>query len=150
MIDLLLFVKEICPRRTLSFSPCSRVFNRGTGRERHHRLGPHQSRGEPAAADEVFLLGPDGECRRRRARRPIHTGVYPQCHILTNRTWCACFTRASAMISRLTGQALSIQVFDAATHVQGITGTIESYVPEPSETCFTFRHGRDQEHPARL
>jgi len=41
MIDLLLFVKEFCPRRMLSvLALLACFFNRGTGRERHHRLGP--------------------------------------------------------------------------------------------------------------
>jgi len=87
----------------------------------------NQSRGEPAAGDEVVLARLDrGMQEEARARtdsrgaftfnvqhpdkpylvRVFHQGVsYDQ--------------QASA------GQALSIQVFDAATHVGGITGTIE-------------------------
>ncbi len=87
----------------------------------------NQSRGEPAAGDEVILARLDmGMQEEGRAKtdslgaftlnvqhlgkpylvRVFHQGVsYDQ--------------QASA------GQALSIEVFDAATHVQGITGTIE-------------------------
>ncbi len=128
MIDLLLFVKEFCPRRALPVlallaccSSASLGANYITGAVRN------QSRGEPAAGDEVILArletGIQEEARAKTDSqgsftlnvqhpdkpylvRVIHQGVsYDQ--------------QASA------GQALSIQVFDAATHVQGITGTIE-------------------------
>jgi hypothetical protein len=87
----------------------------------------NQSRGEPAAGDDVILVGLDrGAQEEGRAKtdaqgaftlsvrypgkphlvRVFHQGVsYDQ--------------QASA------GDSLSVQVFDATTHVQGITGTIE-------------------------
>jgi len=128
MIDLLRFVKEFCPRRMLSvvvllacFSTAAQGANNITGTVRN------QSRGEPAAGDEVILARLDmGMQEEGRAKtdslgaftlnvqhlgkpylvRVFHQGVsYDQ--------------QASA------GQALSIEVFDAAIHVQGITGTIE-------------------------
>jgi len=128
MIDLLLFVKEFCPRRMLSvlallacFSTAALGANDITGSVRN------QSHGKPAAGDEVILARLDkGMQEEARAKtdsqgtftlnvqhpdkpylvRVLHQGVtYDQ--------------QASA------GQALSIHVFDAATHVQGITGTIE-------------------------
>jgi hypothetical protein len=128
MIDLLLFVKEFCPRRMLSVLPLLACFSTAalgandiTGSVRN------QSRGEPAAGDEVILARLDkGMQEEARAKtdsqgaftlnvqhpdkpylvRVFHQGVsYDQ--------------QASA------GQALSIQVFDSAKQVQGITGTIE-------------------------
>jgi hypothetical protein len=128
MINLLHFVKGFCPRRMLSvlallacFSTVALGANYITGSVRN------QSRSEPAAGDEVILLRLDtGLQEEARANtdaqgaftlnvqhpdkpylvRVFHQGVsYDQ--------------QASA------GQALSIQVFDATTQVQGITGTIE-------------------------
>ena len=128
MSDLLLFVKEICPRRTLSvlallacFSTAALGANDITGSVRN------QSRGEPAAADEVFLLRPDGGMQEEaRAKTDSHGAFTLNAQHPDKPYLVRVFHQGVSYDQQASaGQALSIQVFDAATHVQGITGTIE-------------------------
>ncbi len=128
MSDLLLFVKEICPRRTLSvlallacFSTAALGANDITGSVRN------QSRGEPAAADEVFLLRPDGGMQEEaRAKTDSHGAFTLNAQHPDKPYLVRVFHQGVSYDQQASaGQALSIQVFDGATHVQGITGTIE-------------------------
>lgn len=128
MIDLLLFVKEFCLRRALSvlallacFSTSALGPNNITGSVRN------QSRDEPAAGDEVILARLDAGMQEEARAKTDSQGVFtlnvqhPDEPYLVRvfHQGVSYDQQASA------GQALSIQVFDAATHVQGITGTIE-------------------------
>jgi len=128
MSDLLFFVREICPRRTLSvlallacFSTAALGANDITGSVRN------QSRGEPAAADEVFLLRPDGGMQEEaRAKTDSHGAFTLNAQHPDKPYLVRVFHQGVSYDQQASaGQALSIQVFDAATHVQGITGTIE-------------------------
>jgi hypothetical protein len=128
MIELLLFVKEFCPRRMLSvlallacFSTAAMGANYITGSVRN------QSRGEPAAGDDVILAGLGTGMQEEARAKTDSQGAfnlnvqYPDKPYLVRvfHQGVSYDQQASA------GQVLSIQVFDAATHVQGITGTIE-------------------------
>jgi len=128
MIELLLFVKVFCPRRMLSvvallacFSTAAMGANYITGSVRN------QSRGEPSAGDDVILarldIGMQEEARAKtNSQGAFNLNVqYPDKPYLVRvfHQGVSYDQQASA------GQALSIKVFDAATHVQGITGTIE-------------------------
>ena len=128
MIELLLFVKGFCPRRMLPvlallacFSTAAMGVNYITGSVRD------QSRGEPAAGDEVILLRLDGGMQEEARAKTDSQGAfnlnvqYPHKPYLVRvfHQGVSYDQQASA------GQVLSIQVFDAATHVSGITGTIE-------------------------
>jgi hypothetical protein len=87
----------------------------------------NESRGEPAAGDDVMLArldtGMQEEARAKTDSRGAFTlnVQYPDKPYLVRvfHQGVSYDQRASA------GQAFSIQVFDTATHVQGITGTIE-------------------------
>ena len=128
MIELLLFVKGFCPRRMLPvlallacFSTAAMGVNYITGSVRD------QSRGEPAAGDEVILLRLDGGMQEEARAKTDSQGAfnlnvqYPHKPYLVRvfHQGVSYDQQASA------GQVLSIQVFDAAAHVSGITGTIE-------------------------
>jgi hypothetical protein len=128
MIELLLFIKEFCPRRMLSvlallacFSTAAMGANYITGSVRN------QSRGEPAAGDDVILAGLGTGMQEEARAKTDSQGAfnlnvqYPDKPYLVRvfHQGVSYDQQASA------GQVLSIQVFDAATHVQGITGTIE-------------------------
>src|SRR3979490_2872239 len=128
MSDLLLFVKEFCPWRMFSvlallacFSTAALGANDITGSVRN------QSRGEPAAGDEVFLLRPDGGMQEEaRAKTDSHGAFTLNAQHPDKPYLVRVFHQGVSYDQQASaGQALSIQVFDAATHVQGITGTIE-------------------------
>jgi hypothetical protein len=128
MSDLLFFVKEICPRRTLSvlallacFSTAALGANDITGSVRN------QSRGEPAAGDEVILARLDkGMQEEARAKTDSHGAFTLNAQRPDKPYLVRVFHQGVSYDQQASaGQALSIQVFDAATYVQGITGTIE-------------------------
>jgi hypothetical protein len=128
MIELLLFVKEFCLRRMLAvvallmcFSTAAMGANYITG------LVRNQSRGEPAAGDDVILarldIGMEEEARAKTDSQGAFTlnVQYPDKPYLVR----VFHQGVSYDHQASVGQALIIQVFDAATHVQGINGTIE-------------------------
>lgn len=128
MIELLLFVKVFCPRRMLSvvallacFSTAAMGANNITGSVRN------QSRGGPAAGDDVILarldIGMQEEARAKtNSQGAFNLNVqYPDKPYLVR----VFHQGVSYDQPASAGQALIIQVFDAATHVQRITGTIE-------------------------
>jgi len=103
------------------FSIGARGANNITGAVRN------QSRGEPAVGDEVVLARLDRGMQEEARAKTDSRGAfalnvqYPHKPYLVRvfHQGVSYDQQASA------GQALSIQVFDAATHVRGITGTIE-------------------------
>ena len=120
--------KGFCMRRLLSvlalLACCSTAAlgaNDITGSVRN------QSRGEPAAADEVFLLWPDGGMQEEaRAKTDSHGAFTLNAQHPDKPYLVRVFHQGVSYDQQASaGQALSIQVFDAATLVQGITGTIE-------------------------
>ena len=128
MIDLLLFVKESCPRRALSvlallacLSTAALGANNITGSVRN------QSRDEPAAGDEVILLRLHGGMQEEARANTDTQGAFTLNVQYPDRPYLVRVFHQGVSYDQQAsaGQALSIQVFDAATHVQGITGTIE-------------------------
>jgi hypothetical protein len=87
----------------------------------------NQSRGEPAAGDEVILVRVDGGMQEEVRAKTDAQGAFtldvqhPEKPYLVR----AIHQGVSYDQQVSAGQALSIDVFDAATHVRGITGTIE-------------------------
>ena len=87
----------------------------------------NQSRGEPAAGDKVILVQLDRAMQEEaRAKTDAHGAFtlnvqYPGKPYLVR----VFHQGVSYDQQGFAGQALSIQVFDAATHVRSITGTIE-------------------------
>ena len=128
MIDLLLFVKESCPRRALSvlallacLSTAALGANNITGSVRN------QSRDEPAAGDEVILLRLHGGMQEEARANTDTQGAFTLNVQYPDRPYLVRVFHQGVSYDQQAsaGQALSIKVFDAATHVQGITGTIE-------------------------
>jgi hypothetical protein len=120
--------KELCMRGllfvlalTASISTPALGANSITGSVRN------QSRGEPAAGDEVVLIrlekGMPEEARAKTDGRGTFTlsAQYPGKPYLVR----VIHQGVSYDQQTSSGQSLSIQVFDAAAHVPGITGTIE-------------------------
>ena len=103
------------------FSTAARGANNITGSVHN------QSRGEPAAGDEVVLLRLDrGMHEEARAKTDAHgaftlNAQYPDKAYLVR----VFHQGVSYDQQAFAGEALSIQVFDAAAQVQGVTGTIE-------------------------
>ena len=127
-MDHRLCAKRLCMRGFLAalallvcLSTAARGANNITGSVRN------QSRGEPAAADEVFLLRPDGGMQEEaRAKTDSHGAFTLNAQHPDKPYLVRVFHQGVSYDQQASaGQALSIQVFDAATHVQGITGTIE-------------------------
>jgi len=128
MIELLLFVKEFCPRRTLSvlallpcFSTAAVGANYITGSVRN------QSRGEPAAGDDVILTRLDAGMQEEARAKTDSRGVFTLNVQHPDKPYLIRVFHQGVSYDQQAsaGQALTIQVFDAATRVQGITGTIE-------------------------
>jgi hypothetical protein len=128
MIDLLLFVKELCPRRMLSvlallacFSTTAPGANNVTGAVRN------QSRGRPAAGVAVILLRLDGGMQEEARANTDAQGAFTLNVQHPDKPYLVRVFHQGVSYDQQpsAGQALAIQVFDAATHVQGITGTIE-------------------------
>jgi hypothetical protein len=128
MMDHRLCAKRLCMRGFLAalallvcLSTAARGANNITGSVRN------QSRGEPAAGDEVILARLDAGMQEEARAKTDSQGVftlnvqYPDKPHLVRvfHQGVSYDQQASA------GQALTIQVFDAATYVVGITGTIE-------------------------
>jgi hypothetical protein len=94
----------------------------------------NQSRGEPAAGDKVILVRLDRAMQEEaRAKTDAHGAFtlsvqYPGKPYLL-RVFHQGITYDQQAFA---GQALSIQVFDAATHVRSITGTIEILRARPN------------------
>jgi hypothetical protein len=128
MINLRLCGKAVSVRRMLSvlallspFSTAALGASHITGSVRN------QSRGEPAAGDEVILVrvdrGMQGEARAKTDEHGAFTLDVPhpdKPYLVRVVHW-----GVSYDLPAFAGDALSIQVFDAATRVRGITGTIE-------------------------
>src|SRR5216684_5785080 len=128
MMNLRLHSERFCARRLLSalaVLACSSAAALGanniTGSVRN------QSRGEPAAGDDVILTRLDKGMQEEARAKTDSQGAfnlnvqYPDKPYLVR-----VFHRGVSYDQQASvGQALIIQVFDTATHVQGITGTIE-------------------------
>ncbi len=127
-MDHRLCAKRLCMRRFIAalallgcLSTAARGANNITGSVRN------QSRGEPAAGDEVILARLDAGMQEEARAKTDSQGAftlnvqYPDKPHLVRvfHQGVSYDQQASA------GQALTIQVFDAATYVVGITGTIE-------------------------
>ncbi|MFY9529978.1 MAG: carboxypeptidase-like regulatory domain-containing protein [Candidatus Acidiferrales bacterium] len=128
MTNLRLCGKGFCVRRLLSvlalLACCSTV---GLGANNITGSVRNQSRGEPAAGDEVILVRLDrGMQEEARAKTDAQGAFtlnvqYPEKPYLVRvfHQGVSYDQEASA------GETLSIQVFDAARRVQGVTGSIE-------------------------
>ena len=128
MMDHRLCAKRLCMQgflAALALLVCLSTAARGatniTGSVRN------QSRGEPAAGDDVILTRLDKGMQEEARAKTDSQGAfnlnvqYPDKPYLVR-----VFHRGVSYDQQASvGQALIIQVFDTATHVQGITGTIE-------------------------
>jgi hypothetical protein len=87
----------------------------------------NQSRGEPAVGDEVFLLRLEGGMQEEVRTKTDALGAFTLDAQHPDKPYLVrVFHQGVSYDQQVSsGQALSIQVFDAATHVRGITGTIE-------------------------
>src|ERR1700687_5113147 len=87
----------------------------------------NQSRGEPAAGDNVILIRLDGGMQEEARTKTDALGAFTLDAQHPDKPYLVrVFHQGVSYDQQVSaGQALSIQVFDAATHVQGITGTIE-------------------------
>jgi hypothetical protein len=128
MIDLLLSVKGFCPRRVLlvlalfgCFSNAALGANYITGSVRN------QSRGEAAAGDEVVLVRLDKGMHEEARAKTDALGAFTLGVQHPDRPYLVRVVHQGVSYDRQAsaGQALSIEVFDAAAHVRGITGAIE-------------------------
>jgi hypothetical protein len=128
MMDHRLCAKRLCMRgflAALALLVCLSTAARGatniTGSVRN------QSRGEPAAGDDVMLTRLDKGMQEKARAKTDSQGAfnlnvqYPDKPYLVR----VFHQGVSYDHQASVGQTLIIQVFDAATHVQGITGTIE-------------------------
>jgi len=87
----------------------------------------NQSRGEPAAGDDVILVRLDGRLQEEaRAKTDAH-GVFTLDAQHPDKPYMVRVFHQGVSYDQQSsvGQVLSIQVFDAAPEVRGITGTIE-------------------------
>jgi len=149
MMDHRLCAKRLCMQgflAALALLVCLSTAARGatniTGSVRN------QSRGEPAAGDDVILTRLDKGMQEEARAKTDSQGAfnlnvqYPDKPYLVR-----VFHRGVSYDQQASvGQALIIQVFDTATHVQGITGTIEILrTGTVWKLASRFRHGRDQE-----
>jgi hypothetical protein len=128
MIELLLFAKEFCPRRMLSvvallacFSTAAMGANYITGSVRN------QSRGEPAASDDVILARLDTGMQEEARAKTDSKGAFTLSVKHPDKPYLVRVFHQGVSYDQpaAASETLSIQVFDAAAHVPGITGTIE-------------------------
>jgi len=128
MMNYRLCAKEFCGRGLLAlllvimcFSTVALGANNITGSVRN------QSRGEPAAGDEVILLRLDtGMLEEARAKIDTQ-GVFTLNVQYPDRPYLVRVIHQGVSYDQQAapGQSLSIEVFDAAPEVRGVTGTIE-------------------------
>lgn len=103
------------------FSAAARGTNNITGWVRN------QSRGEPAAADEVVLVRLDRGMQEESQAKTDENGVFTFTMQDPGKPYLVRVIHQGVSYDQQVSadQALSIPVFDAATHVGGITGTLE-------------------------
>jgi hypothetical protein len=128
MMNLPLCGKGFCLRRLLSvlrllacFSTAALGANNITGSVRN------QSRGEPAAGDEVILLRLDREMHQEARAKTDALGAFTLTVQYPDKPYLVRVVHQGVSYDQQAsaGDALSIQVFDAARRVQGVTGSIE-------------------------
>jgi hypothetical protein len=87
----------------------------------------NQSRGEPAAGDDVILVRLDGGMLEEARAKTDAQGTFTLNVQHPDKPYLVRVFHQGVSYDQQAsaGHVLSIQVFDAATHVQGITGTIE-------------------------
>ncbi len=87
----------------------------------------NQSRGEPAAGDEVFLLRLDGGMQEEARAKTDAQGAFTLDVQHPDKQYLVRVFHQGVSYDQQgsAGQALAIEVFDAAPQVRGITGTIE-------------------------
>src|ERR1700687_4867970 len=87
----------------------------------------NQTRGDPAAGDEVILIRLNGGMQEEARAKTDSQGAFTLNAQHPDKPYLVRVFHQGVSYDQQAsaGQALSIQVFDAATHVQGITGTIE-------------------------
>jgi hypothetical protein len=128
MMDYRLCAKKLCMRGFLAalallvcLSTAARSANNITGSVRN------QSRGEPAAGEDVILARLDAGMQEEARAKTDSQGAFTLYVQHPDKPYLVrvFYQGVSYDQQASAGQALSIQVFDAATQVQGITGTIE-------------------------
>ena len=87
----------------------------------------NQSRGKPAAGDDVILVRLERGMQREARTKTDAQGSFTLNVQLPEKPYLVRVFHQGVSYDQLAsaGDALSIQVFDAATHVRGITGSIE-------------------------
>ena len=87
----------------------------------------NQSRGEPAAGDEVFLLRLDGGMQEQARAKTDALGAFTLDVQHPDKPYLVRVFHQGVSYDQpaSSGQALAIEVFDAAAQVRGVTGTIE-------------------------
>lgn len=87
----------------------------------------NQSRGQPAAGDDVILARLDTGMQEEARAKTDSQGAFTLTVQHPDKSYLVRVFHQGVSYDQQAsaGQTLSIQVFDAATHVQGITGTIE-------------------------
>ncbi len=128
MMNLAHCAKGLCMRRLLSVLALLACFST-TAMAASHITGlvRNQSRGEPAAGDEVILVRLDGEMQEEALARTDAHGAFTLHAQYPDKPYLVRVIHQGVIYEQTAsaGDALSIQVFDAARRVRGITGTIE-------------------------
>jgi len=128
MTNLRVCGKEFCVRRLLSvlallscFSTAAAGASKVTGSVRN------RSRGKPAAGDEVILMRPDKGMQEEARAKTDEQGAFTLNVQYPDKPYLVRVFHQGVSYDQqtLAGDTLSIQVFDAARQVRGVTGSIE-------------------------
>jgi len=128
MMNLRLCGKGFCMPRLLSvlalLACCS---TSGLGANNITGSVHNQSRGEPAAGDEVILVRLDGGMHEEARAKTDALGAFTFNVQYPDKPYLVRVVHQGVSYDRQAsaGEALSIQVFDAVRRVQGVTGSIE-------------------------
>ena len=128
MMSQLLRVKRFCMRGLLSVLAVIVCFPTATlGANKITGAVWNDSRGEPAAADDVILVRLDREMEEEAHAKTDANGVFTFTLQHPDKPYLVRVIHQGVSYDQQTsaGDALSIQIFDAARRVRGLTGSIE-------------------------
>ena len=128
MISQLFRVKRFCMRGLLSVLAVIACFPTATlGANKITGAVSNDSRGEPAAADDVILLRLDREMEEEAHAKTDANGVFTFTLQHPDKPYLVRVIHQGVSYDQQAsaGDSLSIQVFDAARRVRGLTGSIE-------------------------
>jgi hypothetical protein len=123
-----LLVKRVAIRQFLVIVSLTACFS-ATARGAHNITGlvRNQSRGKPAAGDEVILIRLDGRMQEESRAKTDTQGTFALTVQFPGERYLVRVIHQGVSYDQQTsaGQVLSVRVFDAAPRVRPITGTIE-------------------------